>query len=75
MKVDKEGEDRKRAEVKKRVQPLKLHKSKSADSWEIASNQNKDDETGIATHTRSKVATDMSEIPIKSALKKRTLEN
>merc|ERR1711954_629177 len=53
MKVDKEGEDRKRAEIKKRVQPLKLHKSKSADnsdSWEIASNQNK---TGIATRTRS----------------------
>ena len=77
MKVDKEGEDRKKAEIKKRVQPLKLHKSKSADSsdsWEIASNQNKDDETGIATCTRSKVAADMSEIPIKSALKKRTLE-
>ena len=57
------------------MQPLKLHKSKSADSWEIVSNQNKDDEIGIATRTRSKVATDMNEIPIKSALKKRTLEN
>ena len=78
MKVDKEGEDRKKAERKKIVQPLKLQKLKSADSsdsWEIASNQNKDDETGIVAHTRSKVATDMSEIPIKSALKKRTLEN
>ena len=78
LKVDKEGEDRKKSETKKSVQPLKLHKSKSADSsdsWEIASNQNKDDENGIATHTRSKVATNMTEIPIKSALKKRTLEN
>ena len=74
MKVDKEGEDRKKAETKKSVQPLKLHKSKSADSWEIASNQNKDDETSIVTRTRSKVATDMSEIPIKSALKRELLK-
>ena len=57
------------------MQPLKLHKSKSADSWEIVSNQNKDSEIGIATRTRSKVTTDKSEIPLKSALKKRTLEN
>ena len=76
--MDKEGEERKKAERKKVVQPLKLQKSKSADSsdtWEIARNQNKDDETGIATQTRSKAATEMSGIPIKSALKKRTLEN
>ena len=77
-KVDKEGEERKKAERKKVVQPLKLQKSKSADNsdtWEIARNQNKDDETGIAARTRSKAAIDMSGIPIKSALKKRTLEN
>ena len=51
MKVDKEGEERKKAERKKVVQPLKLQKSMSAvssDTWEIANNQNKDDETGIA---------------------------
>ena len=78
MKVDKEGEERKKAERKKVVQPLKLQKSKSADNsdtWEIARNQNKDDETGIAARTRSKAAIDMSGIPIKSALKRRTLEN
>ena len=57
------------------MQPLKLHKSKSADSWEIVSNQNKDSEIGIATCTRSKVTTDKSDIPLKSALKKRTLEH
>ena len=75
LKGDKKGEDRKKSETKRSVQPLKLHKSKSADSWEIVSNQNKDSEIGIATRTRSKVTTDKSEIPLKSALKKRTLEN
>ena len=51
MKVDKDGEERKKAERKKVVQPLKLQKSKSSENseaWEIANNQNKDDETGIA---------------------------
>ena len=77
LKIDKEGEDRnrKKSESKKFVQPLKLHKSKSANSWEIVTNQNNDSEIGIATRTRSKVTTDKSEIPLKSALKKRTLEN
>ena len=78
MKVDKEGEERKNAERKKVVQPLKLQKSKSAESsetWEIANNHNKDDETGIATRTRSKTETDKAGILIKSVLKRRTLEN
>ena len=79
LKVDKKGEDRKKSETKRSVQPLKLHKSKSADSstdsWEIVSNQNKDSEISIASCTRSKVTTDKSEIPVKSALKKRTLES
>ena len=78
MKVDKDGEERRKAERKKVVQPLKLQKSKSSENseaWEIANNQNKDDETGIAARTRSKCATDMSGIPIKSALKRRTLQN
>ena len=78
MKVDKDGEERRKAERKKVVQPLKLQKSKSSENseaWEIANNQNKDDETGIAARTRSKCAIDMSGIPLKSALKRRTLEN
>ena len=75
LKGDKKGEDRKKSETKRSVQPLKLHKSKSDDSWEIVSNQNKDSEISIATCTRNKVTTDKSEIPLKSALKKRTLEN
>ena len=75
LKSDKKEEDRKKSETKRSVQPLKLHKSKSADSWEIVSNQNKDSEIGMATRTRSKVTTDKSELSLKSALKKRTLEN
>ena len=78
LKVDKNGEERKKEERKKVVQPLKLQKSKSSansEAWEIANNENKDDETGIAARTRSKCAIDMSEIKLKSALKKRTLEN
>ena len=77
LKIDKEGEDknRKKSERKKSVQPLKLHISKSADSWEIVTNQNSDSEIGIATHTRSRVTADKRDIPLKSALKKRTLEN
>merc|ERR1711954_568946 len=40
LKIDKEGEDRnrKKSESKNYVQPLKLHKSKSANSWEIVAN-------------------------------------
>ena len=57
------------------MRPLKLHKSKSADSWEIVPNPNTDSEIQIATHTHSKVAANMNDIPLKSALKKRTLEN
>merc|ERR1711954_446368 len=71
MKVDKDGEERKKAERKKVVHPLKLQKSKSSENseaWEIANNQNKDDETGIAAKTRSKCAIDISEITLKSAL-------
>ena len=75
LKSDKKGEDKKKSETKRSVQPLKLHKSKSADSWEIVSNQNKDSAISIATCTRGKVTTDESDIPLKSALKKRTLEN
>merc|ERR1711954_22709 len=78
LEVNRNGEERKKEERKKVVQPLKLQKSKSSENseaWEIANNHNKDDETGIAAQTRSKCAIDMSGIPLKSALKRRTLEN
>merc|ERR1711954_405340 len=77
LKIDKEGEDtnKEKSESRKSVRPLKLHKSKSADSWEIVPNPNNDSEIGIATQTRSKVAASMNDIPLKSALKKRTLEH
>ena len=41
-------------------------------SWEIANTDNKNEETGISTRTRSKNVTDMPELELKSALKKRT---
>ena len=51
LKIDKEGEDtnKEKSESKKNVKPLKLHKSKSADSWEIVPNPNNDSEIGIAS--------------------------
>ena len=57
---------------------LKLQKSKSSansEAWEIANNENKNDETGIAARTRSKCEIDMPEIKLKSSLKKKTLED
>ena len=60
------------------MKPLILQKSKSsecAESWEIANKENKNEETGIAAQTRSKCEIDMPEIKLKSALKKRTLDN
>ena len=76
LKVDRNGEERKKEERKKVVKPLRLQKSKSAEcSLEIANKENKSEETGIAARTRSKCEIDMPEIKLKSALKKRTLEN
>ena len=78
LKVDRNGEERKKKERRKIVKPLRLQKSKSsecAESWEIADKDNKNDVTGIAARTRSKCEIDMPEIKLKSALKKRTLEN
>ena len=55
LKVDRNGEERKKKENKKVVKPLRLQKSKSAEcSWEIANKDNKNEETGIAARTRSK---------------------
>ena len=76
LKVDRNGEERKKQERKKVVKPLRLQKSKSAEcSWEIAQKENKNEETGISAQTWSKCAIDMPEIKLKSALKKRTLDN
>ena len=71
--MDRNGEERKKKENKKVVKPLRLQKSKSAEGfWEIANKDNKNEETGISTRTRSKCEIDMPEFKLKSALKKRT---
>ena len=55
------------------MKPLRLQKSKSAEcDWEIAERENKNDETGISTQTRSKCERNMPELELKSALIKRT---
>ena len=73
LNVDRNGEERKKKENNKVVKPLRLQKSKSAEcSWEIADKNNKNEETGISTQTRSKCEIDMPESKLKSALKKRT---
>ena len=73
--VDRNGEERKKTENKKVVKPLVLKKSKSAEcDWQIADNDINHEETGISSRTRSKCETNMPEPELKSALKKRTLQ-
>ena len=73
LKVDRNREERKKKENSKVVKPLRLQKSKSAEcSWEIGNEDNKNEETGISTRTRSKCEIDMPKLELKSALKKRT---
>ena len=56
------------------MKPLVLKKSKSAEcDWQIADNDI-NEETGISSRTRSKCETNMPEPELKSALKKRTLQ-
>ena len=73
--VDRNGEERKKTENKKVVKPLVLKKSKSAEcDWQIADNDINHEETGISSRTRSKCDINMPEPELKSALKKRTLQ-
>merc|ERR1711954_48902 len=75
LNVDRNGEKRKKKENKKVVKPLVLKKSKSAEcDWQIADKDINHEETGISTQTRSKCDINMPEPELKSALKKRTLQ-
>ena len=76
LKEDTEGEDKnkEKSEFKKRGRPKKLDKTKSANDCETVPDSMNDSEIGIANRTRSKTVTITNDIPLKSALKKRTLE-
>ena len=51
-----------------------MDKTKSANDCETVPDSMNDSEIGIANRTRSKTVTITNDIPLKSALKKRTLE-
>ena len=71
------GEDKnvKETETKKRGRPRKEDKAESNKDYKTATDSNTDFNIGIAKRTRSKTSTDLSEIPLKSFLKKRTQES
>ena len=76
LQEDTEGENKnkEKPEGKKRGRPKKLHKTQSANGYETAPDSTTDSEIGISNRTRSKTVTTSNDIPLKSALKKRTLE-
>ena len=71
------GEDKnvKETETKKRGRPRKEDKAESNKDYKIATDSNTDFNIGIAKRTHSKTSTDLSDIPLKSSLKKRTQES
>ena len=71
-----EGEDKnkEKQEGRKRGRPKKLHKTQSANGCETVPDSTTDSEIVISNRTHSKTVTTSNDIPLKSALKKRTLE-
>ena len=76
LKEEKGGDDKetKKTETKKRGRPSKLDKAESTKDYKTDSDSNDDSDMGIAKRTHSKTASDSSDIPLKSSLKKRTQE-
>ena len=76
LKEGKGGEDEntKEKETKKRGRLSKLDKAESKKDCKKDSNSIDDSDMGIAKRTHSKTAPDLSDIPVKSSLKKRTEE-
>ena len=76
LKEERGGEDKdtKETETKKRGRPSKLDKAESTKDYKTDSDSNDDSDMGIVKRTCSKTASDSSDIPLKSSLKKRTQE-
>ena len=70
------GEDKnvKETETKKRGRPRKMDKAESSKDYKTDSDSNTDSDIGIVKRTLSKTSSDLSDIPLKSSLKKRTQE-
>merc|ERR1711954_245091 len=77
LEENKEGEDKnkEKQEGGKRGRPKKLHKTQSADGCDTVPDSATDSKIGISGRTRSKTVTTSNDIPIKSALKKRSLDH
>ena len=69
-----EDKDTRKTETKKRGRPSKLDKAESTKDCKTDSDSIDDSDMGIAKRTHSKTAPDLSDIPLKSSLKKRTQE-
>ena len=69
-----EDKNTKETETKKRGRPRKMDKAESSKDYKTDSDSNTDSDVGILKRTRSKTSSDLSDIPLKSSLKKRTQE-
>ena len=69
-----EDKDKNKTELKKRGIPTKMDQIEQTKDCETVPDSMDDSEMGIAKRTHSKTVTKINYIPLKSSLKKRTLE-
>ena len=69
-----EDKNTKETETKKKGRPRKINKAESSKDYKTDSDSNTDSDIGIVKRTLVAKPSDLSDIPLKSSLKKRTQE-